>query len=221
MFCIKPSGRENFDTRNLVIIQSGSLPAVYSRWNLKYKKEKVDRLLLICLNAKTNLGLKTNRYLMESHTSAYKQCCGSGSGIRRIFDPSPRSGKGKKSRSGSGMNIPDHNSESLETIFWVKILKFFYADADPGSGNLFDPWSGMGKIWIRDPGKTSQIRNTAYKCASKHSTIVTLYESKNRMARGVGMPGGGGGVMTWHFGIEWFLFQDPFPNPLELVFSIV
>ncbi len=29
------------------------------------------------------------------------------------------------------MNNPDHISESLETIFWVKILKFF--DADPGS----------------------------------------------------------------------------------------
>jgi hypothetical protein len=38
---------------------------------------------------------------------------------------------GKKSR--SGMNIPDHISESLETIFWVKILKFFDADRDPGS----------------------------------------------------------------------------------------
>jgi hypothetical protein len=35
----------------------------------------------------------------------------------------------KKSGSGSGMN-PDHIAESLETIFWVKILKFF--DADPG-----------------------------------------------------------------------------------------
>jgi hypothetical protein len=32
---------------------------------------------------------------------------------------------GKKSGSGSGMNNPDHISESLETIF-----KFF--DADPG-----------------------------------------------------------------------------------------
>jgi hypothetical protein len=42
------------------------------------------------------------------------------------------SGMGKKSGSGSGMNNPDHISESLETIFWVKILKFF--DADPGSG---------------------------------------------------------------------------------------
>jgi hypothetical protein len=30
---------------------------------------------------------------------------------------------GKKSGSGSGMNNPDHISESLETIFWVKILE--------------------------------------------------------------------------------------------------
>jgi hypothetical protein len=37
---------------------------------------------------------------------------------------------GKKSGAGSGMNNPDHISESLETFFGVKILKFF--DADPG-----------------------------------------------------------------------------------------
>jgi hypothetical protein len=47
---------------------------------------------------------------------------------------------GKKSGSGSGMNNPDHNSESLELVFWVRLLKFF--DADPG-------WK---KIQIRDPG---------------------------------------------------------------------
>jgi hypothetical protein len=45
---------------------------------------------------------------------------------------------GKKS--GSGMNNPDHISESLETIFWIKILKFF--DADPGWKKF---GSGMGK----------------------------------------------------------------------------
>jgi hypothetical protein len=56
---------------------------------------------------------------------------------------------GKKSGSGSGMNNPDHFSESLETIFWVKILKFF--DADPG-------W--RKKTRIRDPGLTTLIRNT-------------------------------------------------------------
>jgi hypothetical protein len=48
------------------------------------------------------------------------------------------------SGSGSGMNKTDHIFESLEKIFWMKILKFF--DADPGSG--------LEKIRIRD-GKNS------------------------------------------------------------------
>jgi hypothetical protein len=50
----------------------------------------------------------------------------------------------KKSVPGSGMNNSDHISESLETIFWVKTLKFY---ADPG-------WK---KIRIRDkhPGSAT------------------------------------------------------------------
>ncbi len=49
----------------------------------------------------------------------------------------------EKSRSGSGTNSLDHVSESLETNFLVQIFKFFDADADadPGTGNLFDPGS--------------------------------------------------------------------------------
>jgi hypothetical protein len=43
------------------------------------------------------------------------------------------------------MNYPDHISESLETVFWVKILKFF--DADHGSG--------MEKISIPHPGSAT------------------------------------------------------------------
>jgi hypothetical protein len=34
-------------------------------------------------------------------------------------------------RSGSGINNPDHIFESLETIFWVKILEFFDGDLGP------------------------------------------------------------------------------------------
>ncbi len=47
-----------------------------------------------------------------------------------------------------------HISESLETIFWVKILKFFDADADPdpGYGNLFDSGSGIRDGKNTDPG---------------------------------------------------------------------
>ncbi len=64
------------------------------------------------------------------------------SGIRCLFDPwiwDPGWVKNQDPdpRSGSAMNNPD---QSLETIFWVKILKFF--DADSGS---FLPWT-------RDPG---------------------------------------------------------------------
>ncbi len=57
----------------------------------------------------------------------------------------PGSGMAKKSGSGSGMNNPDHISESLKTIFWVKILKIF--DVDPGWKKV---GSGSG-INIPDP----------------------------------------------------------------------
>jgi hypothetical protein len=55
--------------------------------------------------------------------------------IRSLYDTwiqDPESGMGKKIGSGSGMNNPDHISESLEKILWVKKFKFF--DADTGSG---------------------------------------------------------------------------------------
>ncbi len=60
---------------------------------------------------------------------------------------------GKKPRSGSGM------SKSLETIFWVKILKLFDADADPdpGSGDLIDPGSGIRAGKNSDPGSGVNI----------------------------------------------------------------
>jgi hypothetical protein len=37
------------------------------------------------------------------------------------------------------MNIPDHISESLETIFWVKMPKSFDVDVDPGIFLALDP----------------------------------------------------------------------------------
>jgi hypothetical protein len=42
------------------------------------------------------------------------------------------------------MNNPEHISESLETIFLVKILEFFDADPDPDSGifSTLDPGPG-------------------------------------------------------------------------------
>jgi hypothetical protein len=41
---------------------------------------------------------------------------------------------------GSGMVIPDHN---LVLVFWLKILKFFGVDPDPGS---CQPWIRDRKI---------------------------------------------------------------------------
>jgi hypothetical protein len=52
------------------------------------------------------------------------------------------------------MNNQDHISESLETISWVKILKFFYADPGSGIRDGKKIGSGMEKIRIRD-GKNS------------------------------------------------------------------
>ncbi len=79
-----------------------------------------------------------------------------------VTDPDPRSGAfltpGSGFRDGypgnkldpdpgsrSGMNNPDHISDSLETIFFVKIQYL---------NSLMDPCPGWKKFgsWIRDPG---------------------------------------------------------------------
>jgi hypothetical protein len=59
------------------------------------------------------------------------------------------------------VNNPDHISGSLQTIFWVKILKFFDADPDPGSEIFLtlDPgWKKFGSV-IPDkhPGSLSLV----------------------------------------------------------------
>jgi hypothetical protein len=76
-----------------------------------------------------------------------------GSGIRCLLTPGSGIQDGKKSGSRSGMNNPDHISESFETIFWGNILKFFDADEIRDGKNLV-PGSGMENNWIRDPGRT-------------------------------------------------------------------
>jgi hypothetical protein len=83
-----------------------------------------------------------------------------GSGIRCFFDSWIRDPGWVKKHDpdpgfGSGINNPDHISESLETSFWVKILKF--SDADPVSGNLLarDPgWKKFGS-GVRDKRRRS------------------------------------------------------------------
>jgi hypothetical protein len=51
------------------------------------------------------------------------------------------------------MNIPDHITESLQIIVWVKNTKILGCE----SGS----WIGDGKNRIRDPGSASRIRTTA------------------------------------------------------------
>jgi hypothetical protein len=65
----------------------------------------------------------------------------------------PGSGSGKKS--GSGFGIRDESSRSFfrelrNSFFGLKIIKFFDADPDPGSG-IFISWIQDGEIQIRDP----------------------------------------------------------------------
>jgi hypothetical protein len=61
------------------------------------------------------------------------------------------------------MNILDHISEILETIFWVKYL-FFDGDPDPGIILALDPGSGMEKIRIRDkhPGSATLEKSSGF-----------------------------------------------------------
>jgi hypothetical protein len=59
------------------------------------------------------------------------------------------------------MNIPDHISETLETIFGLKYLNFLMWI------RVWDPKSFLPWIWDQegknsDPGSTSRIRNTAF-----------------------------------------------------------
>jgi hypothetical protein len=64
------------------------------------------------------------------------------------------------------MNILDHISESLETIFWVK--KFFDEDPDPRVILTLDPGFGMEKfesgIWDKHPRSATRVlqKKTVY-----------------------------------------------------------
>jgi hypothetical protein len=68
------------------------------------------------------------------------------------------------------MGIPDHISESLETIFWVKFLD---ADPDPGSGIYLTLDLGSGEekfgsgIWDKHPGSATLVFRFLNKLWSK------------------------------------------------------
>jgi hypothetical protein len=91
--------------------------------------------------------------------STKNQCCGSG--IRDPVsgaDPGSVMGKNQNPGSGSGMNLPDYFSESLETVFRVKYTWILWCGSgsgifltrDRGSGAFLTPGSG-----IRDGKKNS------------------------------------------------------------------
>jgi hypothetical protein len=109
------------------------------------------------------------------------QCCGSGaflnpgSGLR---DPGRVKSQDPDLGSGSGMNIQDHISESLETIFWVKIHKFFGADPDPGSGVQDGKLRKISKILL-SPFKVSIARKelTIILQRKEKSLLITRYRT--------------------------------------------
>jgi hypothetical protein len=80
----------------------------------------------------------------------------------------------------SGMDISGHISESLETIFGLKVLQFF--NADPGSGIFFtlEPGSGKEKfgagirnLFILDPGSRKEKFESGIR--DKHPGSATLF----------------------------------------------
>jgi hypothetical protein len=100
-----------------------------------------------------------------------QRCCWSVSEIRDpvlILTPGHGIQNGKKFR----IRDPRRTSQ-LIFLLGLKILKFFYADPDPGSGtrNLCDPRSGMEKL-------TSRIRNTDNQCPVYLNFYVILYNEK-------------------------------------------
>jgi hypothetical protein len=110
--------------------------------------------------------------------STWNAVCGSG--IRCLFDPLYPGWVKKIKMRIRDVHIPDHVSEGLEKIFWVKILKFLYADPDLGSGIIL-PWirdQGWKKFgyWIRDkhPGSATQVECLRYqgKCNKQYTLTV-------------------------------------------------
>ncbi len=78
---------------------------------------------------------------------------------------------GKKSGSVSGMNNPDHISESFETIILVRILKFF--DADPGWKNLDPGWKKMGS-GIPDLQHCLVLKRRLSSRTERNTTLLTF-----------------------------------------------
>jgi hypothetical protein len=75
-------------------------------------------------------------------------------------------------RIGSGMDNPDHISESLKIIFWVETLKIFYAD--PGSEMEKKKKLGSGKKFgsrIRDKHPGSATLGRRQEAPKRHNVL--------------------------------------------------
>jgi hypothetical protein len=71
-------------------------------------------------------------------------------------------GKNQNPDQGSGMDIPDHISKSLETIFWFNDAYSLWYGSRSGIRNLFDPGIGLEKFGSGFREKNSWIRNTYF-----------------------------------------------------------
>jgi hypothetical protein len=122
------------------------------------------------------------RVLFLSSSSCCGQCCGSG--IRCLFDPGIR-GLLPRDPGWVKIRIRIRNEQpgsyfrelSLETIFWVKILKLFYAYQGSGMGRIRIRDSGLKKFGFgKHPGSATLVVDTEFcilglYCASRHCTV--------------------------------------------------
>jgi hypothetical protein len=92
---------------------------------------EVEAMKVICLSLKLVLSVLFSSVADPDPGSGAFLTLDRGSGMFKKQDLDPGS--------GSRMNM------SLETIYWVKIIRFShaYADLHPGSENLFDPGPGI------------------------------------------------------------------------------
>ncbi len=79
------------------------------------------------------------------------------------------------------MNIPDHICESLETIFWVKILKFFDVDPDPGSGIFLTLDLGSGMEIFRSGINFPNPQRCKYRYLFFNSKSTVVVTPNNRL----------------------------------------
>jgi hypothetical protein len=126
------------------ILSQQRVPAVQGGGDLHTKRGREEWGVCVGVSAKQIFfGKEDNSELIMHFYSVADLDPGSGAFL------TPGSGMGKKIRirirdEQPGANFREQISESLETNFWVKILKFF--DGNPGS-EIWNPFDPGFKIW--------------------------------------------------------------------------